>query len=59
MSKEKYNTCRYVKEVGQLAVYVRPGCPQAILIKGRLVSSKLQCRKCEWEAKEDGETKRA
>ena len=52
--KEKYETCRNVKEVGQIAVYVLPTCHNATMIKGILVSSKTRCRKCEfWEARNE------
>lgn len=52
MSKEKFDTCKHVKEVGQIAIYVHPTCRQATMIKGILVSSKNRCRKCPyWEGK--------
>lgn len=55
MSKEKYETCRHADHTGQIAVYVKPTCPKANMIKGMLVSSKSRCRNCKrWEAKEDG-----
>lgn len=51
---EKYETCRHVKEVGQIAVYVLPACRNVTMIKGVLVSSKNRCRKCEfWEGKDE------
>ena len=56
MKKEKYETCVYVKEIGQIAVYVIPGCPRASKVKGHLVSSKDRCRECRsWEGKETQE----
>lgn len=49
--EEKYRTCKHAEKIGQIAVYVAPGCPQASLIKGVLVSSKIRCRECKrWEA---------
>lgn len=52
MYKEKFNTCKHVKEVGQTAIYVHPTCRQATMIKGILVSSKNRCCKCPyWEGK--------
>lgn len=50
--KEKYETCRHVISVGQLAVFVKPTCRRATMIKGTLVSSKPRCRDCrKWEEK--------
>lgn len=50
MKEEKYQTCKHVEKIGQTAVYVTPGCPQANMIKGTLVSSKIRCRECKsWE----------
>lgn len=52
---EKYETCRHVETVGNIAVYVKPTCPRLSMIKERLVTSKSRCRKCRsWEEKEDG-----
>ena len=52
--KEKFETCSHVKEVGSIAVYVLPGCRNATMIKGILVSSKERCRKCEfWEERSE------
>jgi hypothetical protein len=52
---EKYETCKHVEKVGQLAVYVRPSCPRLSMIKGNMVSSKPRCRECEsWEERRDG-----
>lgn len=55
--KENYETCRHVKEVRQIAVYVLPACRNATMIKGTLVSSKNRCRKCNfWEGKDEEKT---
>jgi len=43
---KNYETCRYVKTIGQIAVYVEPNCPHAHLLKGYLVTSKKTCEKC-------------
>ena len=43
---ENYETCRFVRSVGQIAVYVQPNCPNLHLIKGEMVTSKLACTKC-------------
>ena len=54
--KDKFETCRHVKEIGSIAVYVLPTCLNATMIKGTLVSSKERCRKCEfWEGKNEKE----
>lgn len=53
MSKEKYESCQHVISSGQIAVYVKPSCPQATLIKGHLVSSKARCGKCRAYQKEE------
>ena len=51
--EEKYQTCKHAEKIGQIAVYVAPGCPQANMIKGTLVSSKIRCRECKsWEGRE-------
>lgn len=50
---KKHETCKHAIKSGQIAVYVTPGCPQASLIKGVLVSSKIRCRECKsWEGRE-------
>lgn len=50
--EEKYRTCKHAEKIGQIAVYVAPGCPQASLVKGHLVSSKSRCRNCKrWEGR--------
>lgn len=52
--KEKYETCIHAEFVGELAVFVGPGCPRANMIKGKLVSSKHRCRECRsWEECEE------
>ena len=54
MEKEKYETCIHVKSIGNLAVFVDPGCPQANLIRGKLVSSRKRCKECrEWKGREE------
>ena len=51
--KEKYETCRHVISIGQLAVFVKPTCRNATIIKGTLVSSKPRCRNChKWEERQ-------
>lgn len=44
--KPKYETCRYAESVGQIAVYVKPACPRALMMKGNLVSTKTRCANC-------------
>lgn len=57
--KEKYETCAHVKQIGQIAVYVTPSCPQATQIKGHLVSSKERCRRCKvFKERSDGDEQR-
>lgn len=52
--KENYETCRHVKEVGQIAVYVLPDCRNATMIKGVLVSGKTRYQKCGfWEGRNE------
>lgn len=52
--REKYETCIHAEKVGQIAVYVTPGCPRANMIRGHLVSSKDRCRGCRsWKGKEE------
>lgn len=48
--KNKYDTCKHVERVGELAVFVHPSCPRLTMIRGAMVSSKLRCEECErWE----------
>lgn len=50
----KYKNCRYAEDIGTRAVYVNPGCPKAVTIKGKLVTSKKYCEECRfYESKED------
>lgn len=52
MEKEKFDTCKHVKRVGNFAVHVKPTCKQATMIRGQLVVSKARCLGCEqWEKK--------
>lgn len=52
MEKEKFDTCKHVKRAGNFAVYTKPTCKQATMIRGQLVVSKARCLKCElWEPK--------
>lgn len=52
MEKEKFDTCKHVKRVGNFAVHVKPTCKQATMIRGQLVASKARCLNCElWEPK--------
>lgn len=46
MNKPKHETCKFSDSIGEIAVYVTPGCPRATLIRGRLVSSKTRCEEC-------------
>lgn len=46
MGKANYETCRHVENVGEMTVYVTPGCPRATIIKGQFVSSKRRCEAC-------------
>lgn len=44
---EKYKTCQHsTGNVGELIVYVRPGCPRLSIINGVMCSSKVRCKKC-------------
>lgn len=43
---KNYEICRYAEKVGQIAVYVKPNCPHASMIKGHLVTTKNKCDKC-------------
>ena len=52
MEKEKLDTCKHAKRTGNFAVYTKPTCKQATMIRGQLVASKARCLKCElWEPK--------
>lgn len=46
MCKPKHETCRYAMSTGELIVYVKPGCPNADMIHGSMVSSKIRCEGC-------------
>ena len=41
-----YKKCKHVKQIGQMAVYVTPGCPNGHLIKGYFVTTKHACENC-------------
>lgn len=41
-----YSSCPCVESIGANAVYVTPSCPHVHLIKGRLVTTKGECRRC-------------
>ena len=41
---KNYEKCRYVKTIGQIAVYVEPNCVHSHLLKGQLVTSKQACK---------------
>ena len=43
---KNYEKCRYVKTIGQIAVYVEQNCVHSHLLKGQLVTSKQTCEKC-------------
>lgn len=50
--ERKYKTCKHVQEIGQIVVYVGPGCPRAELLMGRFTSDKRKCEECwSWESK--------
>lgn len=44
---EKWRTCKNVEKLGQTAVFVTTNCPRALMIAGRLVSTRDRCTKCE------------
>lgn len=44
---KRIRKCKYVKHVGSMAVYVTEGCPYAKTIKGKRVSWRGQCLRCE------------
>lgn len=53
MDDNKAKTCRHsTGKVGQLAVYVRPTCPNMHIIRGVITASRNQCRKCRFYEKE-------
>ena len=54
---EKYKTCQHsTGNVGELIVYVRPGCPRLSIINGTLCSSKMRCKECKsWKERKNGE----
>lgn len=45
---EKYQTCKHAESIGQIAVYVTPGCKRASMVRGNLVSSKKRCMECKY-----------
>ena len=47
MEEKNYTTCRHIKRIGNYAVYVKPTCKQATMIRGQLVVSKTRCQECE------------
>lgn len=54
MDDNKAKTCRHsTGKVGQLAVYVRPTCPNMHIIRGVITASRNQCRKCRFYEKEE------
>lgn len=44
---EKWRTCKNVEKLGQTAVFVTTNCPRALMIAGRMVSTRDRCTKCE------------
>ena len=44
--KQKYDTCIHAESAGTYAVFVKPSCPRASMVKGLLVSSKKRCEEC-------------
>lgn len=58
VEREKFDTCKHVKRVGNFAVYTKSTCNQATMIRGQLVVGKARCLKCElWEPKKTGRKK--
>lgn len=51
---EKHKTCQHsTGNVGELIVYVHPGCPRLSIINGTMCSSKIRCEECKnWKEKE-------
>lgn len=45
MEKEKFDTCKHAKRTGNFAVYTKPTCKQATMIRGRLVVSKARLKR--------------
>ena len=43
---EKYKRCKNMEKVGQVAIFVMPTCPMAMMIKGYFVSTKKRCEHC-------------
>lgn len=47
MDDNRAKTCKYsTGQIGQLAVYVLPTCPNMNIIKGRFVTTRQKCRNC-------------
>lgn len=44
---EKWRTCKNVEKLGQTAVFVTTNCQRALMIAGRMVSTRDRCTKCE------------
>lgn len=52
MSKQKYETCRYVESIGNAAVFVTPNCPEGHSLHVYLVATKSECKRCKsWKGK--------
>lgn len=54
-----YEKCKCVQQIGQVAVYVKPECPNAHLIKGYFAVTKTACRKCQYCRKDGNELQKA
>lgn len=58
MNDDRAKTCKHsTGQIGQLAVYVLPTCPNMNMIKRRFVTTRQRCRKCRFY-KEKNETER-
>lgn len=55
MNDDKAKTCKYsTGQIGQLAVYVLPTCPNMRIIRGKLVTTRQRCRKCKFYEEKNG-----
>lgn len=41
-----FRSCPCVEAIGSCAAYVTTACPHLHIIKGKLVTTKKECRKC-------------
>lgn len=55
MNDDKAKTCKHsTGKIGQIAVYVRPTCPNMHIIRGVITASRGQCRRCRFYKKQEG-----